>query len=316
MKTLLLAAAVCLVLSGSLVAGDVHHPDADPTKGSLFALPWSLAECRYQAIVPASVFNGKKVQIREMAFAPGAAGIYTSSQCEIRFAHKTQFSLNSTFDNNLKKDTTVVFTGKINWNYVANQWSDVGLTAGFNYNGVDNLVVEIRHMTAPAAVNCRSGNVRTVFITGQGAYTAPTAGPLGIIAAPKMRFTYHETVLNATGTPSPGGRIDFDLLSTTDPGLAYQMGSSLGNGPIPIDTRKLELTPDALLVLSVSGFLPAVFANYAGKLDANGQAKAQLHIPPFPVLKGLRIYTAFLTLQASAPSGVANISNTFMFAIQ
>jgi hypothetical protein len=316
MRTFLLAAITSLVLTGFVSAGDIHYPDANATQGSAVALPWTSGECRYQAFVPASAFSGKKLRIVELAFAPGASGTYTSSQCEIRLAHKSTKGLGGNFQRNLEKDTTVVFSGKISWTYTANQWSDVGLTAGFNYNGVDHLVVEIRHLSARASASCRSGNVQTVFLTGTGSYNAPTAGPLGILAAPKMRFTYHETLLSATGTPSPGGRIDFDLLSTPDPGRVYQMGSSLGNGPIPIDTRKLELSPDPLLVLSVGGFLPAVFVSYAGTLDANGKAKARIDIPPLPALKGVRVYSAFVTLQASAPSGVANISNTFMFAIQ
>jgi len=316
MRTFLLAAFTCLVPTGFLSAGDVHYPDANATQGGSVGLPWSSSECRYQAFIPASAFNGKKLRIKELAFAPAASGTYSSSQCEIRLAHKSTSGLGSNFQRNLEKDVTVVFSGKFNWSYWFNQWSDVGLTAGFNYNGVDHVVVEIRHLSAQASALCRSGAVQTVFLTGTGSYSASTAGPLGILIAPKMRFTYDETLLSATGTPSPGGRIDFDLLSSPDSGLAYQMGSSLGNGPIPVDTRKLELSADPLLVASVGGFLPAVFVNYAGTLDANGKAQARIQIPSIPALKGVRIYSAFVTLKVSAPSGVANISNPFMFAIQ
>jgi len=122
--------------------------------------------------------------------------------------------------------------------------------------------------------------------------------------------------LIGSGTGKPGTTIQFVLSAAGDPNLAYVMGSSLGNGPIPIDTRQLELSPDNLLVLSTGGLLPSVFQNYAGNLDATGSAKASLNIPPFPILKGVRIYTAFLTLAPSAPSGVKSISNTFLFTIQ
>jgi len=119
-----------------------------------------------------------------------------------------------------------------------------------------------------------------------------------------------------SGTPSPGGTIKFALSSPIDANLPYQVGSSLGNGPIPIDTRQLGLSADALLVMSAGGLLPTVFKNYAGKLDAQGDATASVDIPNFPVLKGVRVYTAFLTLLATAPSGVSSISNTFLFTIQ
>jgi len=123
-------------------------------------------------------------------------------------------------------------------------------------------------------------------------------------------------ILTGSGSGAPGTDIDFKLSAPGDAGLAYQMASSFGNGPIPIDTRKLELSPDSLLVLSVSGVLPLIFKNYAGVLDASGAATAKLSIPNLPVLKGVRIYTAFVTLKATAPSGIASISNTFLFTVQ
>jgi len=119
-----------------------------------------------------------------------------------------------------------------------------------------------------------------------------------------------------SGSGLPGTTITFTLMATSDAGLPYQMGSSLGNGPIPIDTRQLGLSPDTLLVLSVSNALPSIFQNYIGLLDATGMATAKLNIPNIPALKGVRIYTAFLTLKGTAPSGVQSISNSFLFTIQ
>jgi hypothetical protein len=123
-------------------------------------------------------------------------------------------------------------------------------------------------------------------------------------------------VLTGSGTGKPGTSIDFTLTAVTDAGLPYQLGSALGNGPIPIDTRVLGLSVDNLLVLSTGGMLPSVFQDYVGFLDKSGAAKAKLNIPNFPGLTGMRIYTAFLTMKGSAPSNVANISNTFLFSIQ
>ncbi|MBN2490125.1 MAG: hypothetical protein JXQ29_04680 [Planctomycetes bacterium] len=122
--------------------------------------------------------------------------------------------------------------------------------------------------------------------------------------------------ITGSGTGAPGTTLTFLLSAAADGGLPYQLGSSLGNGPIPIDARKLELSVDSLLTLSVLGLAPAVFQNYAGVLDAQGAGKAALHIPNLPALKGIRIYTAFVTLLGTAPSGVASISNTFLFTIQ
>jgi beta-propeller repeat-containing protein len=124
------------------------------------------------------------------------------------------------------------------------------------------------------------------------------------------------TVLTGSGSPSPGGKVMLSFSSAADSGLRYQLGSSFGNGPIMIGPWKLELSPDPMLVLSTSGAAPWIFQNYAGVLDAKGQATAGIQIPILPALKGTRIYTAFVTLKASAPYGIASVSNTFVFTIQ
>jgi hypothetical protein len=122
--------------------------------------------------------------------------------------------------------------------------------------------------------------------------------------------------LIGSGSGQRGTPIVFSLAAAADAGLPYQMGSSLGSGPIPLGNRQIGLSPDDLLVVSVGGFLPMIFQGYAGVLDAKGQASAQLNIPNIAALKGVRIHTAFVTLKATAPFGVSNISNTFLFTVQ
>jgi len=123
------------------------------------------------------------------------------------------------------------------------------------------------------------------------------------------------THLSGTGTPRPGGVIRFALTANDDAGLPYQVASSLGLGPIAVDTRKIDLSPDALLLVSVGGLLPSVFAGYPGVVDANGQAKAAIHVPNIPALIGLRLHSAFVTLSPAAPSGIKSISNTFSLSV-
>jgi hypothetical protein len=209
-----------------------------------------------------------------------------------------------------------MFSGPIKWPCLQDQWCRLGMNGTFKYNGVDQVVVEVRFLGGQGGVNCRSAFVVVKFLKGPGSYNAPTAGNAMPLAAPKMRLTYNETRLAISGNPAPGGTIVLDLVSSWDPGLVYQVGSSLGTGPIPIDTRRLDLSPDALLMLSVGGTLPTIFQVYAGVLDAQGKGQAKLHIPSVPALKGLRVHSAFVTLLASAPSGVAHISNTVMFSVQ
>jgi parallel beta helix pectate lyase-like protein len=121
--------------------------------------------------------------------------------------------------------------------------------------------------------------------------------------------------LVGSGSGKPGTAITLNLYAPADVSLPYQLGSSLGNGPIPVDTRFLYLSPDPLLVASVNGYLPTIFVNYSGFLDTSGQATAALAIPNVPALTGIRIYTAFVTVKAGAPSNLQSISGTFLFTV-
>jgi hypothetical protein len=164
---------------------------------------------------------------------------------------------------------------------------------------------------APVNID-RFGTQTNIVVTqGTGAYWSILNSTVS-----RVEVYVASTSLTGSGSGTPGSSIVFTLKAPGDAGLPYQMGSSFGNGPIPIDTRTLELSPDNLLVLSTSGLAPTVFQAYAGLLDAQGLATANLAIPNYPVLKGIRIYTAFLTLKASAPSGIGSISPAFLFTIQ
>jgi hypothetical protein len=124
------------------------------------------------------------------------------------------------------------------------------------------------------------------------------------------------TRIIGSGTGKIGTTLTFTLIAPTDPSLPYQVASSWGNSGIPIDTRTIPLAPDDLLFLSISGAVPTIFQDYVGLLDTKGTGGAKLNIPNIPQLKGIRVFTAFITLSPSAPSGVSSISNSFLFTIQ
>jgi len=119
----------------------------------------------------------------------------------------------------------------------------------------------------------------------------------------------------ASGKPNPGGTVTLNLSAPADGGLPYQIGSSLGTGPIPIDTRQLGLSLDALLDVTVNGYLPMVFKNYAGFLDAHGKGTGSIDIPNLPALVGVKFFSAFVTIDAKAPSSIKSISPTETIAI-
>jgi hypothetical protein len=117
------------------------------------------------------------------------------------------------------------------------------------------------------------------------------------------------------GAPNPGKTVDLFLQSPPDKGRFYQLGSSLGLGPIPLGSRQLNLSPDNLLLVTVNNYLPSIFVDYPGRLDSTGKAKAGIRIPNDPGLIGLRIHTAYVVLDTAAPLGIQTISNTFTFSV-
>jgi len=122
-------------------------------------------------------------------------------------------------------------------------------------------------------------------------------------------------VLQGRGTPRPGGTVVLELLATEFPSFPYQVGTSMGTGSIPIDTRVLGLSPDNLLAVSANNSWPAIFSGYRGRISATGKANATIHIPSLPALIGTRLHSAFVTLDPGAASGIRSISNTFSFSI-
>ena len=121
--------------------------------------------------------------------------------------------------------------------------------------------------------------------------------------------------LQGSGAPRPGGTVSLTLTATDGAALPYQFGSSLGTGPIKIDTRTINLSADNLLAASVTGLWPTVFSGYRGVIDNKGRAQASIHLPNIPALIGTRIHTAFVILDPAAPSGIKTISSTFSFTI-
>jgi hypothetical protein len=124
-----------------------------------------------------------------------------------------------------------------------------------------------------------------------------------------------QSSIEGSGTTRPGGTVTLSVLAAGSLGLAYQLGTSFGTGPIPIDTRNLNLSPDNLLVVTVKNYWPWIFAGYRGVIGSKGQAQAAIHIPNVSALMGVRLHSAFVTLDPAAPSGIRSISNTFSFSI-
>ena len=166
------------------------------------------------------------------------------------------------------------------------------------------------------------------------------AGTLKYVAGPWVTFDPNARVLtDFEGTPRPdtvkvdmgadelgpsitrfgsgqiGTVMNLVLSAPLDPGRPFQVGSSLGTGPIRFDNRNLNLSWDGILFLSITGLAPGTFIKYTGNLDAQGTGTAAISIPEMPELVGFDFHTAFITLDPAAPSGIRSISDTRSFRV-
>ena len=80
--------------------------------------------------------------------------------------------------------------------------------------------------------------------------------------------------------------------------------------------RTFPLDLDHLVVITVRNLLPTVFVNYVGNLGPAGRAILQIRVPNSPVLAGIKVYTAGITLDVGAPGGIHLVSNALATTIQ
>lgn len=114
--------------------------------------------------------------------------------------------------------------------------------------------------------------------------------------------------LSLEGLPTIGQALKIHITNPVRAGAPYQVGMSFTNlGGIPIPgVGRIPLDPDDLLVLSTSGRAPAIFSNFGGVLDIQGEGTAQLNIPGNAALKGVPFEVAAVTL---GQSGIDYITN-------
>ena len=101
-----------------------------------------------------------------------------------------------------------------------------------------------------------------------------------------------------------GGYLEMNLHVPAQPFGPYYLAFSLGmETGIPVGSRFFPLNPDLLFMLTFGS--PA----FTGNLDSQGKRTLSQYIPNDPGLSGIVLYSAFLTIDPSAPKGVRTISN-------
>jgi len=314
----------------------VYHDTPNPSGGGGNGFPFGNLygnNWRYQLSVPASSLPGHPARFIEFAFAPRASGVFSVKDFQLRMGHANSTALTSVFAGNYATPPVNMIDiqgGNYTFTATKDRWTPLGVKTGFDHDGKSPIIIEIRyrgHGTAPqgtTSIPSWTSATSSNRVWANASYPSP--GPADPYSSPvgwtprtsgaiRVCLTYISILISLSGNATPGGTVTLYLSSPQDAGKSYQVGSSLGTGPIPIGNRTVGLDFDNLLIITTGGLLPAVFQNYAGLLDGAGKATARARIPDDTRLKGVRIHSAFLTLDAGALNGISNISTTVTFTI-
>jgi hypothetical protein len=186
--------------------------------------------------------------------------------------------------------------------------------SGVGGPGGNDVVVSTRKLrTDPWPVPVLLANVssisleREVDVTADGRELVVTSDRAGGIGGPD---TWHSTFTGLTheNLPQPGQPLLIHVTNAARAGNGYVVGAALSSTPgIPVPPiGTVPLAIDALFILSTSGALPAVFTNFAGLLDAFGEATATLNFPPVPALAGLPFSIAAVTYDMTGINWISN----------
>ena len=114
--------------------------------------------------------------------------------------------------------------------------------------------------------------------------------------------------LTTEGPPAVGKTMWIHIAQQARAGSLYQVAAAALSAPgieVP-GVGVIPLNPDFLLYMSLSGWFPTVFADFAGRLDSSGEATAALNIPALPELVGLPFSVAGVTYDAGGINYITN----------
>jgi len=135
-------------------------------------------------------------------------------------------------------------------------------------------------------------------------FTSARAGGLGS----NDIWTTTFTGLTHQNLPQPGATVLLHVTVPSQAGALYQVALAFSSAPgIPVPgVGTIPLAFDSLFLLSISGAVPSIFTNFAGTLDAFGEATASLNIPALGVLAGLDFSIGAVTISGGGISFITN----------
>ncbi len=137
------------------------------------------------------------------------------------------------------------------------------------------------------------------------------AGDVVIVSG--QRFS--RGIVTLANRPKLGTAVFFNLVGEPNDlyGVAFS-GAAFPPQTVPTSADLLYLAPDGLFALTTQTPLPA-FINFTGTTDGDGKAQYGLVLPNVPAFAGIRLYTAFVTIDPMALQ-VDTVSGTTSFVLE
>ena len=325
MKNGLICIALLLCVCAGLTAqAYIYNPSNTPgTGGGPNSWPFNLyTGWRLQFIIHQKVLGNAPLTIQDIAFSPTATRTFSVPDFQMRMGHTTYMDFGTSgttkFATILGPNPVEVYKrGPISWSCVSPQWSDIGLTSSFVYNGNDNICVEIRYNTTASGgtsiwTDTSIPRAYTHMSYSNDPFNDPNwQTPIpGEYMAPKHRLTVKQGfMINADATVSVGKAATL-ALSNGVGGEFYMVAASLSKLPLNLGKCTIYLTPDNLFWGSIQIGAP-IFNNYLGTLDRSGAATANLAVPNVPALVGIVVYHAAISFTGSIfPTDCTNTDST------
>ncbi|MBK8980290.1 MAG: hypothetical protein IPM29_30680 [Planctomycetes bacterium] len=299
-------------------------PDNLPGVGICNAIPFgstngssSWLNQRHQWVVTVADMNAQPCLITGLSFAPCSTGIHMSTSIRLTLALvQPGFDLltNTNFDANLQGATfsqVVLDRQDYRWRKTANTWSPIGIDSSFVYDGVSDLLVDVivEGNSSSDGNNAMHRDVRPrLYATGWTG--SPPATGSASSAAIKIRIESGCAELSGFGTgcaglvhslsgsSALGATVSFDVSGGAPFMPAALNLGSLNTTPFPIDLTALGFTGCEISCSADLGSL-------GGVTDPNGTRSLALPIPNVATLVGIRLFSQYLHLNASAPGGAA-----------
>ncbi len=314
MKALAFAASAVLV-SPFVSAQNWFVPDNLTASGTCNVIPFgsssttsSFYNQRYQCKATAADLGSTANLITGIGFSPCSSGVATYGMLEVTFDHHPAGSpLDPTFDNNLTPAAvTVLMASNFTWNLTADVWNEMGLQDVFVYNGVDDLVVDIKatDAIAPSGFH-RDTRQRLYWFANSG-----PAAPSGTLGNAALKFeismltaklsSYGTSCAGSNGTPvhtlggssQLGGTADLDVSSGAPNALSFCVFGFYNGAPFPLDLTAQGM-PGCLQYIGPD-------LSIAVLLDAAGNGSLPFPVPNNGNLVNVRFFTQYAILDPAA----------------